>query len=130
MSSIWKPFARTAIVALVSVGLVILGLFIINFVQGSPFQMIIQPAGSGASVQFVQPGKQLASPLFPVAVPTSGPQIIILSSSRVTIPRGKITFCDTTLLPGRFQIQFGESQFDVMERAVIVDNREYAWQRL
>jgi hypothetical protein len=101
---------------------------VIPSVQGSPFEMVLEPSGSGGTVQFVQHERGLVSARFPINVPVARSETIVLDSDRAPIPQGTIGFSDTTVLPGRFKISFGGSEFDVMQRAIVVNGKEYAWQ--
>jgi hypothetical protein len=65
--------------------------------------------------------------VFDVAGPVARAYRVELVSDDVVIPEGTIEFSDVTILPGRFRIRLGGSEFDVMEARILVDGKEHAW---
>jgi hypothetical protein len=41
-----------------------------------------------------------------------------------------VKFADTTILPGRFTIQFGDVELDVMSSQVLVNGVRHDWQEM
>jgi hypothetical protein len=97
------------------------------WVNKSPFQMVIEPRGDHAVVQFMQPDDGLISQTFPVELRLENRQEIVLSSEAATIPGGRIEFADMTILPGHFRIRIGTALFDVMVRGIEVDGQHFEW---
>jgi hypothetical protein len=125
-----RPGRNTSLIAFVVGGLVLLGIaapLLRWWINGPPFQMVIEPGDDQATVQFSNPGSGRRSQQFPVEVNCEQRQVVILDSPSVTIPGGRIEFADTTLLPGRFQIRFGEKVFDVMVGTIEVDGQPFEW---
>ena len=56
--------------------------------------------------------------------------MVVLRSDNVSIPGCVVELYDTTLLPGRFKIRVGDVLYDVMERGIIVGDKEFDWQPL
>jgi len=126
-----KSQRRILVVLLVACGLavfVLLSKTLRDEMDGTPYRMVIEPEDGGAVVRFVRPDEKLESPPFRVAVEVDGPQEIVLDRELKQVPVGKVEFSDTTLLPGRFTIQLGESVLDVMPARINVDGKDYSWQ--
>lgn len=100
---------------------------IVRSVNKDPFRMTLTPNGTRTVVQFAQPGKYLLSEEFTVDLSVAASQTIDLRSSTIPIPGVAIDFHDTTILPGRFTVQIGGTEFDVMDRVVIVNGKEHHW---
>jgi hypothetical protein len=100
-------------------------------VNGPPYLLSIKPSGESAVVKFEQrdsrEGGDLVSPSIAVPIRVDHESAIELSSGHVQVPGGIIEFADTTLMPGRFRIRFGDETLDVMEARIIVDGVDRAW---
>jgi|GEM_PF-2859517 len=96
-------------------------------VSEPPFRMILEPAGDHAVVRFISPGPGLSSDQFPVSLPISERQEIVLDSERVLIPGGRVVFSDTTILPGRFTIQIGDMLFEIMSSRIVLNGENLEW---
>ena len=102
--------------------------FAMNAIQGAPYEMTLRRSHGRAVVQFARPDRRLVSPEFPINLPIEESRVAILRSDDVAIPNCVVEFYDTTILPGRFKIRIGDTLFDVMERGIIVGDKEYDWQ--
>ena len=103
--------------------------FGIDAVQGEPYRMTLRRADGQVIVQFARGDLNLVSPEFPANVPLDTPRVVVLRSHDVSIPGCVVEFCDTTILPGRFKVRIGEVLYDVMVRGIVVDDKEFDWQR-
>jgi hypothetical protein len=105
---------------------------LIRYVQGPPFVLRITPTAGGAMVQVqcdTREAGKLVSPRFDVPGHYAEGCEVVLSSRHVVIPGGKVKFADTSILPGRFTIQFGTVELDVMESQILVDGVAHPWER-
>jgi hypothetical protein len=100
----------------------------IDAIQGEPYRMVVRCAEGQTLVQFLRTDEGLASPEFRVNMPAASPQEVDLRSGNSVIPGCSIEFSDTTILPGRFKIRIGTTLFDVMERGIFVEGKEFDWQ--
>jgi hypothetical protein len=98
-----------------------------EWVSKAPFQMVIEPSGDRAVVQFTRPDFGLISKSFPIELHLEKRQQITLDSPATTVPGGRIEFADTTILPGHFRIRVGESLFDIMVRGIEVNGQQFEW---
>jgi hypothetical protein len=105
----------------------VIAVWVWHSLNGPPFQMVVEPNGDYATVQFRQVGAGLASNRFRVDGHFEKREVVILDSPAVTIPGGRIEFADTTLMPGRFTIRIGRTVFDVMPRSIEVDGKQFEW---
>jgi hypothetical protein len=121
----WK---RAVLICGVIATLILPATVLITPIQGAPFRMTARRSDGQTFVRFLWPDEGLASPEFRVALPIDSPREIELRSAKSAPPGVSIEFCDTTILPGRFQIRIGSSLYDVMERGIIVDGKEFDWQ--
>jgi hypothetical protein len=112
-----------------STAIVLVATFGIDAIQGEPYRMTLRRFNGQAVVQFAQVDLGLVSPEFPVNLPIETQQVVDLRSRDVSIPGCVVEFCDTTILPGRFQIRIGEVTYDVMERGLEVGGKKFDWQR-
>lgn len=120
----------TALIASVAVASATIGVaFVIASVQGAPFRMTLKSVNGLTVVQFAQPDRNLVSDEFPVDLVLDKPQTVELRSGQIAIPGITVDFYDITLLPGRFQIRVGRSQFDIMSHSIEVDGKDHAWHR-
>ncbi|MSR56700.1 MAG: hypothetical protein EXS05_03385 [Planctomycetaceae bacterium] len=102
-------------------------LLLLQEVNGPPFRLIIEPENDHASVQFTQPNARLVSRSFPINLHFDERHEVILDSASVSIPGGRVEFADTTILPGRFKVRFGETLFDVMQNGIEVGGQLTDW---
>jgi hypothetical protein len=129
-STTWRNWALFAIAV---AGISGLGNLVLlrYYVNRPPFVLIISPSDSGSIVQIIQPigldEKTVVSPKFPVRVDMDEPLQMALISPDCTIPNAVIEHADTTLLPGRFRIRFGNTTIDVMSARINVDGKNYEW---
>jgi hypothetical protein len=123
---------RVAVTVVALVGCFI-GLLIVqrHLLAGPPFVLRLEPDGEHATVQFVNPklvsNNEIASPKFAIDTRQSAPFETKLMSSETIVPGGTIEFSDTTMLPGRFRIRFGNRVFDVMSSRIVVDGKDTDW---
>jgi hypothetical protein len=112
-------------------GMVILAVVGRSLFSRPPFLIILQPAGTNTTVQFIQPvgfdGKMSVSPRFAADVSISEGFQAALTSDSVSIPGAKIEHGDVTMLPGAFHIRFGGTLFQVMSHRVVVNGQDYDW---
>ena len=104
---------------------------LIRCVQRPPFVLRITPTASGAIVEVrcdTREGGKLVSPRFDVPGHYSESCEVVLSSRHVVIPGGNVKFADATILPGRFTIQLGTVELDVMESQILVDGVSHNWE--
>lgn len=97
-----------------------------------PYQMMLQSVDGQTVVQFAWVDRlhDLVSPEFPVNISAGSPHTVsLLSADSVQIPGCRVEFFDRTILPGRFTLRIGDTVYDVMERAIIVDGKEFDWQQ-
>ena len=122
---------RKANIRLLSIGFaassILVATTVFDAIQGEPFKMSLWSEKGESFVQFGLPAEGLTSRKFPVKVPVDAPQVVDLRSRSSAIPGCKIEFFDTTILPGRFKIRIGASLYDVMERGIFVDGKEFEW---
>lgn len=123
---------RKSLIAALACGLaivvsVVLALAIRSSVSGPPFRLIIEPEDDHARVHFLQPGTGQVSKTFPISLRLDDRREVVLDSATVAIPSGRIEFADTTILPGRFKLRFGDTLFDVMQRGINVDGQLSEW---
>jgi len=95
----------------------------------APFRMTLRPASGRTELQFTQPDGNLESEIFVVDLPLAEPLAIDLVSDESPAQGVIIEFADATLLPGRFCLHIGNSKFDVMVRAILVDGDQHEWRR-
>jgi hypothetical protein len=127
----WKTTFRILVALLAGfAAFVLVAKFGIDAGQGEPYSMTLRRTDGQAFVRFARADVKLVSPEFRVDIPLETPRVILLRSDDVSIPGCVIEFFDTTILPGRFKIRIGEVLYDVMERAILVDDKEFDWQRL
>ncbi len=97
---------------------------------GEPYLLYMKPAKDGATVQFVQrrdADTRLISPSFNVPVLISEELEVVLESRDTIVPNGTVEFADTTCLPGRFRIRFGDVELDVMEARIVENGNNRKW---
>ena len=128
--------SRRTLIAVVALAMVVAfvggSVVLIKYVQGAPFVLRITPTANGAIVEVrcdTREGGKLVSPRFDVPGHYSESCEVVLSSRHVVIPGGKVKFADTTILPGRFTIQLGRVELDVMESRILVDGVSHNWER-
>lgn len=125
-------FHRNRLIVAISTVLVLMGLacvLVLRSVQGSPYRMTLKPSDGRAVVQFEQPDRNLLSDEFEIELKLETPRTFELRSGTIPFPDVTVEFHDTTLLPGRFRLRVGNTVFDVMQRAVIIDGHEHKWHR-
>src|SRR4051794_3052689 len=86
---------------------------IVDALSRRPFRMTVRPLGGHAVVQFAQPDRKLVSPEFPVDLVAERTTSIDLRSDDIKLPGCRVKFRDTTLLPGRFRLSVGRTDFDL-----------------
>jgi hypothetical protein len=123
---------RSQFVALAVTAILVLALYWLwRSANGLPYLLHMKASENGAAVQFSMrdsgAGQARVSPIFKVPVSISSDSQITLTSPNVTIPQGLIEFSDTTTMPGRFRIRFGDVVLDVMEARIIADGVSHNW---
>jgi hypothetical protein len=120
----WPSFIATVCgVVLLAFGT----LLIRESVNEPPYRLIVEPNDGHSRVQFRQPGVGLVSDWFLIKMAFAERLEVTLDSISAPIPGGRIQFADTTILPGRFQLQIADDNFDLMERAIYVNGRPSSW---
>ena len=128
-----SKLSRVKLTTIVITIAVLCGLGIWMHYSRPPFLILVAPYGEGATVQFIQPeggleGTRVVSPIFTINTPVKQAFQAELTSADVAIPGAVVEFSDTTILPGRFRIRFGDKSFDVMSSRIIVDGQDVGWQ--
>ena len=118
----------TILLSSLAAALVLACVGLLGLIGGEPFRVMVQPAGDRATIQFERPDDGLVSPVFPIDRVGLSRQVGGLRVADRLIPACVVEFIDTTILPGRIRIRIDAQSYDVMERAVIVGGKEYAWQ--
>lgn len=109
---------------------VMTGFGVLFILMGEPYVLLMWPSKDGGTVQFLQrqdANTRLTSPIIDVPVLISEEQEIVLKSRDTIVPHGTVEFVDTTLLPGRFRIRFGDLELDVMEARILVNGGNREW---
>lgn len=118
----------TALVVSAVLASVVVGLnLMFAMLQGAPFQMTLKLLNGHTVAQFAQPDHNLVSEEFPVDLAIDTPQTIELRSDKISVPGVIVDFCDISLLPGRFQLRIGRSQFDVMRSRIAINGKDHSW---
>lgn len=103
-----------------------------HYINRPPFVMVMRPAADGgATLQFIQPhdldDRTSTSPEFHVDAKLEGQVVVSLDSPHVAVPGAVVELGDVTLLPGAFQLRFGDDVMNVMSSGVHWKGRGYQW---
>lgn len=96
-----------------------------------PYVLSITSHETGGMIQLEKPGESpddsVVSPKIRIPIAVNLDAQVRLQRDTNSIPHGTIEFMDTTTMPGRFQLRFGDVMIDVMPSSIVVNDVSYDW---